>query len=57
VNPTGSRTKVELQVVGSDVLINAEITAERFAELRLKSGDTVHVSPRRVRVFVPDYSI
>ncbi|HEX9298341.1 MAG TPA: sulfate/molybdate ABC transporter ATP-binding protein [Polyangiaceae bacterium] len=57
VNPTGSRTKVELQVVDSDVLINAEITAERFAELGLKSGDMVHVSPRRVRVFMPDYSI
>jgi sulfate transport system ATP-binding protein len=57
VNPTGARTKIELQVVESNVLINAEITAERFAELRLKSGDMVHVSPRRVRVFVPDYSI
>jgi sulfate transport system ATP-binding protein len=57
VNPTGSRTKVDLQIVGSDVLVKAEITAERFAELRLKSGDTVYLSPRRVRVFVPDYSI
>jgi sulfate transport system ATP-binding protein len=57
VNPTGARTKVELLVLESDQLINAEITAERFAELGLKSGDTVRVSPRRARVFVPDYSI
>jgi len=57
VNPTGSRTKVELRVLDSDALLNAEITAERFAELGLKSGDIVHVSPRRVRVFMPDYSI
>jgi sulfate/thiosulfate transport system ATP-binding protein len=57
VNPTGSRAKVELRAVDFDILINAEITAERFAELNLKSGDTVHVSPRKVRVFVPDYSI
>jgi sulfate transport system ATP-binding protein len=57
VNPTGSRTKVELQAVESGMAISAEISAERFAELGLKSGDTVHVSPRRVRVFTPDYSI
>jgi sulfate transport system ATP-binding protein len=57
VNPTGPRTKIELRTVHSDQLINAELTAERFAELALKSGDTVHVSPRRVRVFSPEYSI
>jgi sulfate transport system ATP-binding protein len=57
INPTGSRTKVELRTVDSGMAINAEISAERLAELGLKSGDTVHVSPRRVRVFTPDYSI
>jgi sulfate transport system ATP-binding protein len=54
VNPAGSRTKVELQLVDSELLVNAELTAERFAELNLKSGDLVHVSPRRVRVFMPE---
>jgi sulfate transport system ATP-binding protein len=57
VNPTGSRTKVELKALDTDQLISAEITSERFYELELKSGDTVHVSPRRARVFVPQYSI
>jgi sulfate/thiosulfate transport system ATP-binding protein len=57
VNPTGSRTKIELRTIDSDIPINAEISAERFAELGLKSGDMVHVSPRRVRVFAQDYSI
>jgi sulfate transport system ATP-binding protein len=57
VNRTGSRTKVELVALDSEQLINAELTAERFAELDLKSGDTVFVSPRKVRVFVPQYSI
>jgi sulfate transport system ATP-binding protein len=57
INPAGSRTKIELRAVESDLLINAEITAEHFAELDLKSGDIVHVSPRRVRVFAPRYSI
>ena len=27
--------------------------AERYAELALKSGDTVYVSARRARVFMP----
>jgi sulfate transport system ATP-binding protein len=57
VNPTGSRTKVELRTTDTDTPMMAELTAERFAELGLKSGDTVHVSARKVRVFVPDYSI
>ena len=57
VNPAGSRTRVELRAIDSDQLMTAEITAERFAELDLKCGDTVHVSPRKVRVFVPQYSI
>jgi sulfate transport system ATP-binding protein len=56
VNPTGSRAKVELRIVESDKLINAELTAERFGELALKSGDTVYVSARRARVFVPNRS-
>jgi sulfate transport system ATP-binding protein len=54
VNPTGSRAKVELRIVESDQLINAELTAERYSELALKSGDTVFVSARRARVFMPN---
>ena len=53
VNPTGPRTKVELRSVDFDLVISAEISDERYAELALKVGDTVHVSPRRVRVFMP----
>jgi sulfate transport system ATP-binding protein len=53
VNPTGSRAKVELRIVESEQLINAELTAERFGELALKSGDTVYVSARKARVFMP----
>ncbi len=63
VSPTGSRTKVELQAVDSEALLTAELTTERFTELGLKSGETVQVSARRVRVFgldappQPEYSI
>jgi sulfate transport system ATP-binding protein len=52
-SPAGSRVKVELRSLDSDRSINAEISRERLAELSLRSGDTVYVSARRVRVFVP----
>jgi hypothetical protein len=37
--------------------LNVEISPERYLELALKTGDTVYVSPRKVRVFVPEYVI
>jgi sulfate transport system ATP-binding protein len=57
VNATGAMVKVTLRANESDQELNAELTADQFAELALKSGDAVSVSPRRVRVFLPDYSI
>ena len=57
VNPTGAMVKVELKARESEQLISAEVTAERFAELALRAGDTVYVAPKKVRVFLPDYSI
>ena len=57
VNPAGSRVKIELQADGTEQLINAELTSERFSELNLKPGDQVYLSASRVRVFVPDYAI
>jgi sulfate/thiosulfate transport system ATP-binding protein len=57
VNPTGSRTKVELRAVEFDQMIMAELTSERYAELGLKAGDVVYVSARRAHVFTPNYSI
>ncbi len=57
VNSAGSRAKVELRAVQFDQVINVELTTEQFTDLALNSGETVHVVPRRARVFVPDYSI
>jgi sulfate transport system ATP-binding protein len=54
VNPSGSRARLLLRAVDVDLLLSAEISAERFLELGLQAGDTVHVSPRRVRVFIPE---
>jgi len=57
VNPTGAMVKVELRATDSEQVINAELTSESFGELGIATGDLVWVSPRRVRVFLPDYSI
>jgi sulfate transport system ATP-binding protein len=56
VNPAGSVARVQL--AGDDgSSIQVELSQDRYAELSLKPGDRVYVSPRRVRVFVPEYAI
>ncbi|MBL8795984.1 MAG: sulfate ABC transporter ATP-binding protein, partial [Planctomycetia bacterium] len=50
-----------LKAVDYGVRVQVEVSHTRQEELRLRIGDLVYVSPRRVRVFVPeqpaDYSI
>jgi sulfate transport system ATP-binding protein len=53
VNPAGPVARVQLFAVESGAVLTAEMSREKYAGLALKAGDTVHVSPRRVRVFVP----
>jgi sulfate transport system ATP-binding protein len=56
INSAGPVAKVFLS--GTDFGgLNVEVSTQRYGELALKAGDTVYVSPRRVRVFVPDYVI
>ena len=37
--------------------LNVEFSMARYSELGLKTGDRVFVSPRKARVFMPDYVI
>ena len=57
VNPAGSVAKIFLLATQFGVELNVELSLERYSELALKVGDEVHVSPRKVRVFVPEYVI
>lgn len=57
INPAGSVAKVFLMASDFGLGLNVEISPERYLELALKTGDTVYVSPRKVRVFVPEYVI
>ena len=57
INPAGSVAKVFLLAAEFGVGLNVELSSERYVELALKTGDTVYVSPRKVRVFMPEYVI
>jgi sulfate transport system ATP-binding protein len=53
----GPVVKLELQSSETGTLLEAELGRRQFAELELKLGDVVYVSPRNLRVFAEDYSI
>jgi sulfate transport system ATP-binding protein len=56
MNPAGSFAKVELaSSQGGEFQV--DLPFERYLELDLQIGETVNVSPRRVRVFTPEYVI
>lgn len=57
INPARPVVKVRLYAEEFGVWLNVDVSWERYAELRLKNGDTVYVSPRNVRVFVHDFQI
>jgi sulfate transport system ATP-binding protein len=57
VNPVGSMTRVELLALDFEIEVHVELSPGRSEELALSPGETVYVSPRRARVFVPEYSI
>jgi sulfate transport system ATP-binding protein len=57
INPAGSVTRVQLRTLDANDLIHVEVSRKRYEELDLRVGETVYVAPRKVRVFVPDYSI
>jgi sulfate transport system ATP-binding protein len=57
VSRAGAITRVALQSAEYGVGLNVELTAQRSLELALERGDQVYVSPRKVRVFLPEYVI
>ncbi len=57
ISPAGAITKIALQAQDSGSGMNVELSATRFAELSLRRGESVYVSPRRVRAFMPEYVI
>jgi sulfate transport system ATP-binding protein len=54
---TGPTARVYLKLSETKELVEAEMTRERHRELALATGETVHVSWRKARIFTDDYSI
>jgi len=57
INSAGSVAKIQVSAAEFGVDLHVELSPERFTELDLRRGDTVYVSPRRARVFAPEYVI
>src|SRR5262249_11276581 len=57
VSPIGSIAKVQLPAKEVETLIQVGLSPARYRELDRKTGATVHVFPRSIRVFIPDYCI
>jgi sulfate transport system ATP-binding protein len=55
VNAAGAMARVQLEEAESGDVIHVEISPDRSAELDLQAGGTVYLSPRRVRVFIPEH--
>jgi len=56
VNPAGSSAKITL-TLDDGREIQVDLPFERYQEINLQPGETVYVSPRKVRVFGPEYVI
>jgi sulfate/thiosulfate transport system ATP-binding protein len=57
VNAVGPVVRLELERHDTGDRIDAELTRERYQELALQTGEHVHVKPKKLQVFVDDYSI
>jgi sulfate transport system ATP-binding protein len=57
INPARPVVKIRLHAEEFGLWLNVDLGWERYAELKLRAGDSVYVSPRRMRVFVQDFQI
>jgi sulfate transport system ATP-binding protein len=57
INPAGSIVKVRLYADHFGLMVNVDLSPDRYRSLHLKSGDHVFVLPKRARMFVDDYTI
>ena len=57
LNPAGSVVKVRVLAEVFGLTLNVDVALDHYQKLNLAAGDTVFVAPKKMRVFVPDYSI
>jgi len=54
VNPAGAVVKVELLLRDQHTVVQANLSRDRYQELKLQEGESVYVVPRQLRIFVSD---
>ena len=57
INPAGSVVKVRLLAEDFGLMLNVDLTLERYRELGLRSRESVFVTPKTATIFTPDYAI
>lgn len=57
INPMGSMARVQLHSEAFDFLIHVDTSHERCLELALRPGKLVYVAPKKMRIFLPDFTI
>ncbi len=57
VNPAGSIVKVRVMVEDFGLVVNVDLTPDRYKFLGVRTGESVFVSPKSAKIFEPDYSI
>ena len=57
INPAGSVVKVRLLAEDFGLMINVDITPDRYRALALKPNETVFVTPKTAKIFEAEYTI
>ena len=57
INPAGSVVKVRVVAEDFGLMLNVDISPEKYRQLTLRAGDPVYVSPKTAKMFEPDYAI
>jgi sulfate transport system ATP-binding protein len=57
INPSGSVVKVRLLAEDFGLMLNVDITPDRYKALALQPNDTVYVTPKTAKIFELDYTI
>lgn len=57
LSPAGSVMRVHLRAEGFGFPVQVDLPHPRSRELGLQAGEVVHVAPRQVRLFAPEYVI
>ncbi|OWK45605.1 sulfate/molybdate ABC transporter ATP-binding protein [Fimbriiglobus ruber] len=57
INPAGSVVKVRVHAEDFGLMVNVDISPEKYRSMDLRADDQVFVSPKTAKIFEPDYTI